>query len=280
MNKLSIELISRLNAVFTAVSAWIIGPIMCLPSWLSCAVLAGMTALLILVIYKYTSNQKAIQRIRNRIKANLLAMRLYKDSLQVTLAAQWELFKAGVALLLNSLIPLAVMLMPMIMILAQLQSWYGYEPLAPGAEAVVTVQLDSGESLSSVRIDSISGAHIVTGPVRIQSLCQATWMIRADKADGGKITFQVDDKKFEKSLALGKGQYTQISPLRPSPIITDVLLYPVERPFNGDSTVQSITVGYPQRAWKAGITHSWMADFFIMSCALALLLKNVVKVSF
>ncbi len=280
MNKLLIELISRLNAVFTTVSGWIVGPMMSLPPWLSCAVLAGITALFILVIYKYTSNQKAIQRIRNRIKANLLAMRLYKDSLQVTLAAQWELFKAGVALLGNSLVPLAVMLMPMLMILAQLQSWYGYEPLAPGEEAVVTVQLDSGESLSSVRIDSISGAHIVTGPVRIQSLHQAAWVIQADETEGGKITFQVDDEKFEKSLALGKGKYIQISPLRPGPRITDVLLYPAERPFKSDSSVQSVTVAYPRRAWNAGITHSWMVDFFIMSCALALLLKNVVKVSF
>lgn len=273
-------MISRINAIFTAASGWIIGPVMRLPGWLSCAVLAGITALFILVIYKYTSNQKAIQRIRNRIKVNLLAMRLYKDSLQVTLAAQWELFKAGVALLVNSLVPLAVMLIPMIMILAQLQSWYGYEPLAPGAEAVVTVQLDSSESLSSVRIDSISGAHIVTGPVRIQSLYQVVWMIQADKADGGKITFQVDDEKFEKSLAVGKAQYTQISPLRPGPKITDVLLYPAERPFKTDSAVKSVAVGYPQRTWKTGITNSWMVDFFIMSCALVLLLKNVIKVSF
>ncbi len=280
MNKLLIELISRLNAVFTTVSGWIVRPVMRLPPWLSCAVLAGITALFILVIYKYTSNQKAIQRIRNRIKANLLAMRLYKDSLQVTLAAQWELFKAGVALLGNSLVPLAVMLLPMIMILAQLQSWYGYEPLGPGAEAVVTVQLHSSESLSYVKIRSISGAHIVTGPVRIQSLCQAAWIIQADKADGGKITFQVNDEEIEKSLAIGKAQYTQISPLRPGPIITDVLLYPVERPFKSDSSVQSVTVDYPQRAWKVGITNSWLVDFFIMSCALALLLKNVIKVSF
>lgn len=280
MNKLPVELISRINAIFTAASGWLIGPVMHLPGWLSCAVLAGITALLILVIYKYTSNQKAIRRIRNRIKVNLLAMRLYKDSLQVTLAAQKELFKAGVALLGNSLVPLAVMLLPMIMILAQLQSWYGYEPLAPGAEAVVTVQLDSSESLSSVKISSISGAHIVTGPVRIQSLAQAAWIIQADEADGGKITFQVDDEKFEKSLAVGKAQYTQISPLRPGPKITDVLLYPAERPFKSDSSVQSITIGYPQRAWKTGITNSWLVDFFIMSCALALLLKNVIKVTF
>ena len=280
MNKLCIELVSRINAVFAAAFGWIVGPLMRLPGWLSCAVLAGMTGLLILVIYKYTSNQKAILRIRNRIKANLLATRLYKDSLQVTLVAQWTLLKAGVALLVHSLIPLSIMLLPMTMILAQLQSWYGYEPLAPGEEAVVTIQLNSDEFLSSVEIDSISGAHIVTGPVRIQSLDQVAWTIRADRAGRHKITFTVNEDKFEKSLTVDKSQYTQVSPHRPGPKITDVLLYPVEKPFKTDSTVQSVTINYPQRTWQAGITNSWLVDFFIMSCVLALLLKRVVRVTF
>ena len=42
----------------------------------------------------------------------------------------------------------------------------------------------------------------------------------------------------------------------------------------------TVAVGYPQRTWKTGITNSWMVDFFIMSCAPALLLKNVIKVTF
>lgn len=280
MNSFCVEIITSINKGVNAVSDLLLAPVMRLPNWLSCAVLSGITGLIILVIYKYTSNQTAIKKIRNRIKANMLAMRLFKDSLHVTLTAQWQLFKAGIALLLNSLIPMAVMFLPMVIILAQLQSWYGYEPLAQGTEAVVTVQLDSGESLSSVRIDSISGAHIQTGPVRIQTLNQATWTIQADIADSGKITFQVNDKKFEKSLATGHRQHKKISPLRPGQKITDVLLYPAEKPFKADSTVQSIKISYPQRKWNAGITKSWLLDFFIMSCVLALLCKNIVKVTF
>lgn len=207
-------------------------------------------------------------------------MKLYKDSLPVTLNAQWQLFKAGVALLLNSLIPLAVMMIPMVMILAQLQSWYGYLPLNPGENAVVTVQLDSDESLDSVKIASISGAHIVTGPVRIQTLNQAAWTIQADEEGIGMITFEVNGQQFNKSLTIGKDQYVQVSPLRPGSQISNALLYPTEKPFKTDAAVQSVKISYPQRTWDAGITNSWLIDFFIMSCILALLLKNTIKVSF
>ena len=280
MNSFLVEIISRINAGLTTVSGWLIRPLMHLPGWLSCAVISGLTALLILIIYKYTSNQTAIKKIRNRIKANLLAMKLYKDSLPVTLNAQWQLFKAGVALLLNSLIPLAVMMIPMVMILAQLQSWYGYLPLNPGENAVVTVQLDSDESLDSVKIASISGAHIVTGPVRIQTLNQAAWTIQADEEGIGMITFEVNGQQFNKSLTIGKDQYVQVSPLRPGSQISNALLYPTEKPFKTDAAVQSVKISYPQRTWDAGITNSWLIDFFIMSCILALLLKNTIKVSF
>lgn len=280
MNNLCVEIIAFINQGVNAVADLLLTPVMRLPNWLSCSLLSGVTGLIILVLYKYTSNQTAIKKIRSRIKANMLAMRLYKDSLDVTLTAQWQLFKGGIALLVNSLIPLAVMMLPMIMILAQLQSWYGYEPLAKDTEAIVTVQLDSGESLASVKIDSITGAHIVTGPVRIQTLNQAAWSIAADEDDAGNIIFDVNGEKFEKSLVTGERQNTKMSPLRPGRKFSDVLLYPAEKPFKVNSVVQSINVTYPQREWEAGITGSWIIDFFIMSCVIALLCKNIVKVSF
>lgn len=280
MNSLCIELISRVNTALSVAFGRIAAPLMRLPGWLSCTVIAAIVGLLILVIYKHTSNQKAILKIRNRIKANLLATRLYKDSLQVTLLAQWELLKAGFALLVHSLAPLLVMLLPMTIILAQLQAHYGYQPLAPGEETVVTVQLDSEESMSSVKIDSVSGAYIVTGPVKIQSLNQAVWTICADKTGQHKITFEVKDELFEKSLAIDNSQYPKVSPHRPASVLSDVMLYPLEKPFKADSPVQSVTIDYPLRTWETGITNSWLIDFFIISCLFALLFKKVVGVTF
>ena len=50
--------------------------------------IAAVTGVLLLVVFKYTSNQRAIKRVRDDINANLLALKLFKDSTAVSLRAQ------------------------------------------------------------------------------------------------------------------------------------------------------------------------------------------------
>ena len=45
--------------------------------------------------FKYTSQQSAIKRIRNGIKAELLALSLFKDSVAVNLLSQWRIVTAA-----------------------------------------------------------------------------------------------------------------------------------------------------------------------------------------
>ena len=45
-----------------------------------------------MIIFKYTSNQKAIGRVRDHIKANMLALKLFKDDMSVTFKSQGRVF--------------------------------------------------------------------------------------------------------------------------------------------------------------------------------------------
>ena len=47
-----------------------------------------LTALLMLFVFQLTSNQAGIRRAKDRIKAHLLELRLFKDNMRVTLWAQ------------------------------------------------------------------------------------------------------------------------------------------------------------------------------------------------
>ncbi len=58
------------------------------PGWLSATLIAAVTGLFMLVIFKYTSNQRAVKQVRNQIKANVLALSLFKDSVPVSMRAQ------------------------------------------------------------------------------------------------------------------------------------------------------------------------------------------------
>ena len=75
-------------------------------------VVAAVTGVLLLVVFKYTSNQRAIKRVRNDINANLLALKLFKDSAAVALAAQGRILWGACRLFVLALVPMLVMAVP------------------------------------------------------------------------------------------------------------------------------------------------------------------------
>jgi len=119
---------SVVNLVFGRIVDTVLLPFRSLSPWFGLAVVSLLTALLMLEVYKLTSNQSAIRRAKDRIKAHLLEMRLYKDSLRVTLRAQAGILKANLAYMGANLKPLLVMIVPLVLILARLSVWYDRAP--------------------------------------------------------------------------------------------------------------------------------------------------------
>ena len=89
--------------IFTNAAADVLfAPITYLPGWLSNTIISAIVGVGLLIVFKYTSNQKAIGKVRDSIKANLLALKLFKDSISVTLKAQGYVFKGALLLLVHA----------------------------------------------------------------------------------------------------------------------------------------------------------------------------------
>lgn len=100
--------------------------------WVAMLVVSLLTALLMLFIYKKTSNQEGIRLVKNRIKARLLEIRLYQTDLRTRTGSQKELLAANLQYLLYNLKPLLVMIVPIFLILAQAQPVVRLPPAGPG----------------------------------------------------------------------------------------------------------------------------------------------------
>ncbi|MBL8848184.1 MAG: hypothetical protein JNG89_00790, partial [Planctomycetaceae bacterium] len=135
------QLIVCLNTAAGMLAKVAFAPIAWLPGWLSATLVGVVTGILMLWAFKHTSNQAAILRTRNQIKANLLALSLFKDSMAVSLRAQGRILLNAGRLLALSLVPMLIMFVPMCLLLGQLAVWYQARPLPVGSEAVVTAQL-------------------------------------------------------------------------------------------------------------------------------------------
>ena len=106
------QIITWINVLTNTLGRFVLAPVGFLPGWLSNTIISAVTGIALLIIFKYTSNQNAIGKVRDGIKANLLALWLFKDSIIVTLQSQGRVFKGAFLLLFHALRPMLVMIIP------------------------------------------------------------------------------------------------------------------------------------------------------------------------
>ena len=273
------HIIAWINAATNGLGKFLLAPVGMMPGWLSNTIVSAIAGVVLLAIFKYTSNQRAIGRARDDIKANMLALRLFKESLSVALLAQGRTFRSALLLLVHAIRPMLVMILPVTLLLAQLGLWYQQRPLRAGQYAVVTMKLNGpiDSPWPEARISSMPAADVTVGPVRILSKREICWEIRARENGSRPIVFQVGGRRIEKELTIGDG-FMRVSAERPAWQWADILQHPAEKPFEPDSAVRSVSISYPGRSsWTSG-TNWWVLYFFGASVVFALIFKPFLRV--
>jgi hypothetical protein len=273
------------DAGFSVMESW--------PGWLSLLVLAAVTGILALLAFRYTSNQAAIGRVRDDLKANLLAVRLFKDDVLVTLRSEGRLFVAAGKLFLFSLQPLAVMIVPMCLLLVQMGLRYEWLPLRTGQAAVVTARLRAAPTGDSepVLLEAPPGVTIEVGPSRklvpvgqsSAAEVEMVWRVRPTAPGRHQLTIRAGSSAATKELTAADSTrpLIRVSRLRPGSNATDQLFSPAEPPAHFTDRIQDIEVTYPsmlRRTPVFGCNIHWLITYFVSSTVIALLAKPFLKV--
>ncbi|HOI45163.1 MAG TPA: hypothetical protein PLX50_06090, partial [Candidatus Aminicenantes bacterium] len=143
-----------LNSVIGAIFDALLWPFRRMNPWFGMIAVSWLTALLMLFIFRRTSNQDGIRAVKNKIKAHLLELRLYKDSLGVSLKAQGQILLANLKYIGYNSKPMLVMIVPILLILIQLNLWFGAQALSPGQTALVKMKLDESRSPAALDISA------------------------------------------------------------------------------------------------------------------------------
>src|SRR6266567_6694942 len=106
--------------------------------------LSIIIGLLMVVVFRYTSNQKAIRIAKDHLKAHLLAVRLFQDQLQVVLISYWRIVRSTGTYLRLALMPLLYVSVPLIFLLVQVDRYLGFTPIQVGRPFLVKVQVVDG----------------------------------------------------------------------------------------------------------------------------------------
>jgi hypothetical protein len=274
------QVVVALNALANAVGRPVLAFVAWVPGWLSATLVASASGAALLFIFKYTSNQAAIKRVRNDIDANLFALKLYKDATPVVLAAQVAMIRGAFRLFVLAVVPILVMMLPVSLLLGQISLWYQSRPLRVGEDAVVVLRLNGGggDPMPDVRLGETSAARVITGPVRVPSQREFVWVVRANQEGSHNLRFLVGGQTFTKKLDIGEG-FMRVSPRRPGWNWYDILLNPAEAAFQPSSPVQAVEVAYPDRpSWTSG-TDTWVIYWFAVSMVAALCFKPFFNVN-
>ncbi len=272
---------SIVNLVFGGIVGAVLWPFRGLSPWFGMTAVSFLTALLMLEVYKLTSNQAAIRRAKDRIKAHLLELRLYKDNMRVTFKAQGAILKANLSYMAANLKPLAVMIVPLVLILAQLSLWYDRAPLRPGEEVLVKAGLEAkADPLSlGLELETPPGLEITAPPVRIPDLHEVVWRVRALAPGKGHLVLRTGGRAIEKSVAVGGGPVSKVSALASRGSIWKTILYPGEAPLPSGTPVRSVEVMYAANRLTAfGLHVHWLVAYLILSIVFGFAFKGVFKV--
>jgi hypothetical protein len=269
------------NLVFGRVVDIALWPFRGLSPWVGLTAISLLTAVLMLEVYKLTSNQAAIRRAKDRIKAHLLEMRLYKDNLRVTLRAQAAILKANLAYMAANLKPLVVMIVPLVLILAQLNLWFDRAPLRPGEETLVKVGLDAATDPIGLdlRLETPPGLELSSPAVRIPDEHEIAWRIKAVSAGTGRLVLRTGAAALEKAIVVGGGPLTKVSALASRGSFSKRVLYPGEPPLPAATPVRSIEVLYPAKTLTIlGLNVHWLVAYLALSIVFGFAFKGVFKV--
>jgi hypothetical protein len=269
-----------LNAPANVLGRVLLAPLGVLPGWLSATAIAAATGVLLLAVFKYTSDQRAIHRVRNDIDANLLALKLFKDSARVALRSQGRILLGAGRLFVLAVVPMLVMALPVTLMLGQLGLWYQARPLRVGEESVITLALggDEGSPWPAVSLNPTDALEVAAGPVRVRTRREVCWSVRARRPGSHRLAFRVGDRTIAKELAIGAG-FMRVSAERPGWDVSSILMNPWEEPFRPGDPVRSIAIAYPERSsWTSGSGY-WVFYWFGLSFAVALCCRRALDVN-
>ena len=252
-----------------------------LPQDLQICITALPLTIFALLVFRLVSNQGAIQDAKDKIKAHLLELRLFQDDLAIAIRTQGQIFRYSFRYLGAALLPAAVMFIPVLLVVFQVEARYAWRGIQPGESVILMAQLSAAHAVqeTDARLTLPPSFVQETPALRIAETNEVLWRIRALEPGQHRVTLNLGGQTYERRVV------TQMPGVGLSPVVYQstnfaTLTVPTETPLVSDANVSVITLAYPRaRSQIIGLSSaSWI--LFIASLVLGLLLRGAFHVTF
>jgi hypothetical protein len=240
--------------------------------------LSLVIGLLMVIVFRYTSDQKAIRIAKDHLKAHLLAVRLFQDQLPVVLSSYGRILLSTGRYLRLAFKPLLFVILPLIFLIVQLDRYLGWTPLAPGRAFLVKVHTDKPETLDDVSLSLPPELRTTAPAVHIPADNEVVWRVVAEKEGSYNISIRTAGQTLSKRVVVSTG-LVRVSPIRLQGHFWERMFTSGERALPSNGQIHSVEVNYPSRNIRfAGLDWNWIWLFFVLSLVAGFFFKTVLKI--
>jgi hypothetical protein len=230
------------------------------------------------VVFRYTSDQKAIRVAKDQLKAHLLAVRLFQDQLGVVLTSYVRILQSTGRYLRLAFKPLLVVALPLTILIVQLDRYLGWTPIAAGQAFLVKAQATDSDILNSVGLQLPPELSTTAPAVHIPESREVVWRLVAKQDGNYHLNIGGPGEAFSKTVSVASG-LNRVSPERLKDRFWERWFVSGEPALPANSPILSIEVVYPSRSIRfLGFDWNWIWLFFVLSLAAGFLFKTILGI--
>ena len=274
-----VAVIDLTNRALTPMFDLVCWPFRALPPIWAMTAISLVSGVVMVWIFGKVSDQDTIKQVREQIRGNLIGVRLFQRDIGVVLRLQRRIFGDTFNYMRYALVPMVVLLVPVVLIMTQLNLRFAARPLEPGEPALIKAYVRDAAVLDDeVELDVPDGVMVETRGVRIPSAREVAWRVRVDAHGQHRLRIRVGGQELETRLIAGD-QWGAVPQRRTGRGMWDTLLYPGEPPIPRNHPIEAIEIVYPALELGAfGWSINWLIAFLVLSIAFGFAFKGVLGV--
>lgn len=267
---------AAINSVINLIFRVAFAPFNSMPPIVGLIVISVIAGVVLLYVFKLTSNQDAIAAVKDRIKGGFLEIKLFQDDPGIVAGAFGRILWSNFVYLRYSMVPVLFMLVPVVLILVQCDMRYGVRPLKADESAVFIVHLNKGAeaSLDNIRLEVPDGLEIVVDAVRIATELEASWKVKVLKEGNYDLKVKVDETElsFPVKALPTRGPVSKIAAAG----FVDLVENPGLAPLANGQPVAKMELKYPGAEFNIlGKNIHWLIVFLVVSLIFGYSVKGV-----
>ena len=228
-------------------------------------IISLVVSLIIIVIYKYTTNQDLMKQLKEEIKAFQKETKELKAHPEKMMEVQKKAMKTNMKYMTHSMRSTLYTFIPIILIFGWMNANIAYEPIYPDQEFNVTAIFGKG-TIGDIELIAPTGVEVLGNSTQEIKDNEASWILKG--SEGDYINENALEFEFE-----GQTRYKDL-------IITNEQKYAKTKEKIKNSGLKIVQIeNKPMKilnlfGWKIG----WLGTYIIFSLVFSILLRKIFKV--